>query len=373
MVDTVIETEEPMAKVLLAEDDPITRLITSSALAEDGYLVVEAENGGAAYDKAITEKPDIILLDVNMPVMDGFEVLKKLRSHPSTVAIPVILITSLSPQQGEADGLKLGASHYLAKPVDADAVQVVVRVALREVKNADKEAKEAREVIGMENEILDGKLGGGIPLGSLALIEGASAAGKSVLCQHFTYAALMKQACVAYFTFENTTQSLVDQMASIGMPVSGHLKTDRLSIFPLEEPELDEGQQTLMLDLVKTMEQFPDRYKLTIIDAITNFLAFQPAEVILKFCYLCKRMCRDGRTIILVAHSSTFEEKTLVRLGALCDVQLRMGVEKVGAKLVKSLEVCKVHNAELGTGSIVPFDIEPGLGMRISPINKAQA
>ncbi len=84
-------------------------------------------------------------------------------------------------------------------------------------------------------------------------------------------------------------------------------------------------------------------------------------------------MCRDGRTIILVADSSTFEEKTLVRLGALCDVQLRMGVEKVGTKLVKSLEVCKVHNAEMGTGSIVPFDVQPGLGMRISPVIKAQA
>ena len=367
------ETGESKAKVLLAEDDRMTRLITVSALVKDGYQVVEAENGGAAYDKAITEQPDIILLDVNMPVMDGFEVLKKLRAHPSTVATPVILITSLSPEQGEADGLSLGANHYVTKPVDADSVRRVVRVALREVKKASRESKESREVIGIENEILDGKLGGGIPLGSLALIEGASAAGKSVLCQHFTYAALMKQASVAYFTFENTSRSLVDQMASIGMPVSGYLQTERLSIFPMEEPELDESPQTLMFDLVKAMEQLPTRYKLTIVDAITNFLAFQPAEVILKFCYLCKRMCRDGRTIILVAHSSTFEEKTLVRLSALCDVQLRMGVEKVGAQLVKSLEVCKVHGAEMGTGGIVAFDVQPGLGMRISPVNRAKA
>ena len=133
----------------------------------------------------------------------------------------------------------------------------------------------------------------------MALIEGASAAGKSVLCQHFTYAALIKQANVAYFTFENTTQELVDQMASIGMPVSEYLQTDRLSIFPMEEPELDEGPETMMFDLVKAMQQLPATYKLTIVDAITNFLAFQPAEVILKFCYLCKRMCRDGPTIIL--------------------------------------------------------------------------
>ena len=373
MADITTETGQPKAKVLLAEDDRVTRLITSSALAKDGYQVVEVENGGAAYDKAISERPNIILLDVNMPVMDGFEVLSKLRAHPSTVATPVILITSLLPEQGEADGLRLGANYYLTKPVDADAVRLVARVALKEVEKAARDSKVSREVIGIENEILDGKLGGGIPLGSLALIEGASAAGKSVLCQHFTYAALMKQASVAYFTFENTTQTLVDQMASIGMAVSGYLQTDRLSIFPLEEPELENGPETMMLDLVEAMEELPARYKLTIVDAITNFLAFQPAEVILKFCYLCKRMCRDGRIIILVAHSSTFEEKTLVRLGALCDVQLRMGVEKVGAKLVKSLEVCKIHNAELGTGSIVPFDIEPGLGMRISPVNKAQA
>lgn len=202
IADKINETGEPKAKILLAEDDRMTRLITSSALEKDGYQVVEADNGGAAYDKALAEHPNIILLDLHMPVMDGFEVLKKLRSHPSTVTIPVILITSVSPETGEAEGLSLGASHYITKPVHPDEVRMVVRVALREVEKSAQETKESREVMGIENEILDGKLGGGIPLGSLTLIEGASAAGKSVLCQHFAYAALMKQSSVAYFTFE---------------------------------------------------------------------------------------------------------------------------------------------------------------------------
>ena len=107
------ETGEPKAKVLLAEDDRMTRLIASSSLVKHGYQVVEVDNGGAAYDKAISEQPDIILLDVQMPVMDGFEVLKKLRADPSTVATPVILLTGMPADQGEIAAWEMGACHYI--------------------------------------------------------------------------------------------------------------------------------------------------------------------------------------------------------------------------------------------------------------------
>ncbi len=371
--DVLASVAKPTARILLAEDDRIPRLVTASALTKEGYEVVEAENGAEAFDKALVEHPALIILDVHMPQLNGFEVLEKLRAHPNTVATPVILLTSLAPEEGESNGLSLGANHYLTKPVDPEELRIVVRVALKEVQQAAQEAKESREVISVENEILDGKLGGGIPLGSLALVEGVSASGKSVLCQHFTYGALMKQASVAYYTFENTEQSLADQMASIGMPVTAYVQTNRLSIHPMEEPMLNEERGGLASELMKSINQLPPRYKLVIIDAITNFLAFQSPELILQFAYLAKRLCKNGRTIIMVAHSSTFDEKTLVRLAALCDVQLRMAVEKIGAKLVKSMEVCKVHSAELGTGDIVAFDVEPGLGMRISPVSKAQA
>ena len=76
------------------------------------------------------------------------------------------------------------------------------------------------------------------------------------------------------------------------------------------------------------------------------------------------------RTVILVAHSNVFDERLLVRAASLCDVHLKLCVDKMGPKLVKTLEVCKVHKAELDTGNIVSFEVHPGIGMRLNPISK---
>ena len=86
-----------------------------------------------------------------------------------------------------------------------------------------------------------------------------------------------------------------------------------------------------------------------------------------------KRICSGGKTIVLVAHSDAFNEQMLIRLRSLCDAHLSLRVEKSGAKLLKTLEVHKIHNAELLTGNIVGFEVEPKAGIRIVPIRKTQA
>jgi CheY-like chemotaxis protein len=85
-----------MTKVLVAEDDSDTRDMLADILYDYGYDVIEAKNGGVAFEKACEENPDLILLDVSMPVMDGWEVLKRLRENPTTKATPVVMLTALS-------------------------------------------------------------------------------------------------------------------------------------------------------------------------------------------------------------------------------------------------------------------------------------
>jgi len=358
-----------MAKILVADDHKGTRMILRGILEEQGHEIIECEDGGPAYATAVSERPDLILLDVQMPEMDGFEVLTRLRENPITEASRVVLLTSVAAEEGEGAGMELGVNHYIMKPIDADTVRLTVRVALREEAES---GEKAQEVIKVENEILDGKLGGGIPLGSLTLIEGSSSSGKSVLCQHLTYGALQNDRSVAYFTTENTAESLVTQMGSIGLKVSAYIRTDRFRIGPVEEPPLDVDAGRLMDELVQDMVSLPDRFKIIVVDSITNLAADSEDRAIRGFFSSCKRLCTDGRTIILVAHSAALDEKLRIRLGALCDAHLKLGVEKIGAKLVKTLEVCKIHNAELFTGDIVKFDVEPGLGIRVTPISKVQ-
>ncbi|MCH7712262.1 MAG: response regulator [Chloroflexi bacterium] len=358
-----------MATVLVVDDESDIRELLADTLLDAGFQVIEAANGESALARASRDQPDIMLLDISMPGMDGFEVLWRLKEDPYTQELPVILLTAVPAYEGEKMGMDLGIKHYICKPWEPGVVEAVVRVALAEETVSDAVAQ---EVIKVENEILDGKLGGGIPLGSLSLIEGESSAGKSVLCQQLTYGALLGRRCIAYFTSESTAEALVPQMASIGLKVSSYIRNGNLRIDQLEEPTADTDPERVMDELVENIEELPNRYRVIVVDAITNLAAYSEEKTITRFFSSCKRLCAEGRTIILVAHSQAFEEKLLIRLGALCDTHLRLSVEKVGAKLVKSLEVCKIRNAQAITGDIVNFDVEPGLGIRVSPITRVR-
>ncbi len=359
-----------MKTVLAVDDEADIRNLLVDTLLDAGYLAIEAANGVSAFEKAAGEHPDLILLDVWMPGMDGFEVLRRLKGDPRTEAIPVILLTAVPAHQGEHLGMELGVTHYISKPWDPGLLEAVVRVALTEETQSDEEAQ---EVITVENQILDGKLGGGIPLGSLSLIEGASSAGKSVLCQQLTYGALMGGCSVAYFTSESTIEALVPQMASIGLKVSAYLRSGNFGIYPIGEPAANVDAEGAMEDLVNNIERLPSQYKVIVVDAITNLAVYNEERIVTGFFSACKRLCTGGRTIIVVAHSHAFDEKLLIRLGSLCDTHLRMNVDKIGSKLVKSLEVCKIRNANVITGDIVNFEVEPGLGIRVSPIAVVRA
>ena len=204
------------------------------------------------------------------------------------------------------------------------------------------------------------------------MIEGTSSAGKSVLCQHLVYGALTGGHGVAFCTSENTVNSLVTQMRSIGLDVEDHLKRGRLKICPVEELTTGGEAEGLMANFAHNMEQLTRQFSVITVDAITNIASYSQEIPIITFFSHCKRLCSLGTTVILVAHSAAFDEKLLVRLRALCDAHLSLRVERLGANLSKTLEARKIHNADMNTGNMVNFDVEPGIGIRISPVNRVK-
>lgn len=104
-----------MAKILLIEDDGDLRDMYASRLGYEGYEIVIATDGKEGLAKAETEKPDLILLDIMIPNLSGFEVLKKLKSQNSTNNIPVIIMTVLDQESNKIKGLELGAEDYISK------------------------------------------------------------------------------------------------------------------------------------------------------------------------------------------------------------------------------------------------------------------
>lgn len=220
---------------------------------------------------------------------------------------------------------------------------------------------------------VDNKLGGGIPFGSLALIEGQSDAGKSVLAQHLTYGALTaSQASVAYYTTENTVRSLILQMDSLSLFTLDHFLADRFRIYPVTlQSNLRQGKQRFLL-ISDHLRGLPRRFNLLIVDSITLLVAHSNPVAVMDFFWACKRLCDEGRTVILVAHSYAFEEEMLSRSRSLCDAHLRLRLEQIGDKMAKIMEVLKVRGAERPTGDVVTFEIEPKTGMRIIPLAKAK-
>jgi len=105
-------------KILLAEDEPTMRRLMGMLLKRQGHEVIEAENGVPVVDLALKHQPDIILLDIMMPVMDGFETLRRIRATPDIDDIPVIFLSAKSQIEDRVEGLRMGADDYLIKPAD---------------------------------------------------------------------------------------------------------------------------------------------------------------------------------------------------------------------------------------------------------------
>ncbi len=117
-----------MVKILLADDDAVTRIIISRMLTDQGYSVDLADRGDSAFETAVSNTPDVILLDVMMPGLDGFEVLSLLKNYPGTKDIPVLMLTRKDDPEAIAKALEEGSYGYIFKPVDSDVlVDSVVR------------------------------------------------------------------------------------------------------------------------------------------------------------------------------------------------------------------------------------------------------
>jgi len=108
-----------MAKILIVDDSPTEQHIISKALETEGYVVVSAVNGEEGIQKAKETMPDLILMDVVMPGMNGFQATRKITRDPKTKNIPVIMVTTKDQATDRAWAMRQGAIDYLVKPVSA--------------------------------------------------------------------------------------------------------------------------------------------------------------------------------------------------------------------------------------------------------------
>jgi len=108
-----------MAKILIVDDSPTEQYVLTQHLQNAGHQTVAAGSGEDGLEKAKAEKPDLVLMDVVMPGLNGFQATRKLKRDPATAQIPVIIVTTKDQDTDREWGLRQGANDYLVKPVEA--------------------------------------------------------------------------------------------------------------------------------------------------------------------------------------------------------------------------------------------------------------
>jgi DNA-binding response OmpR family regulator len=127
-----------LAKIVVIEDDVTFLDLLRVHLASAGHEVLTAEDAALGLRAIITEMPDLILLDLTVPYLDGFEMIKALRNDPATKSIPLVVLTGLKDDETFARARDLGASHFLTKPVERD---VLIRAIETQLKAPKKRAR----------------------------------------------------------------------------------------------------------------------------------------------------------------------------------------------------------------------------------------
>jgi len=137
-------------KILVVDDEKDIVGMLKYNLEKEGYTVVTALNGRRALEQAQENKPDLILLDVMMPEMDGWEVCKQLMKDVKTSMIPVIFLTAKGSEVDEVVGLELGADDYIVKPISIRKLIARVKTVLRRKEGTETPAETASDVIQIE-------------------------------------------------------------------------------------------------------------------------------------------------------------------------------------------------------------------------------
>ncbi len=129
------------ATILIVDDEPSNVDMLCQELEEEGYNLLTAYNGEEALIKVQEHQPDLILLDVMMPNVDGFSVCRILKGSGKTILIPVILVTALRSQEDRVRGIEAGADDFISKPFDRDELLAKIRSLLRQKKHRDEQEK----------------------------------------------------------------------------------------------------------------------------------------------------------------------------------------------------------------------------------------
>lgn len=149
-ISKLFDMEPQQGKILVIDDQPYDTILVSNYLREEGYDVLTANSGETALELVKEKRPDVVLSDVMMPGMDGFEVCYRIKTAKESVLTPVVLVTALDGRQDRIKGIQAGADEFLSKPINREELLARVRSLLRyQVARRDLEAAQRKQLESM--------------------------------------------------------------------------------------------------------------------------------------------------------------------------------------------------------------------------------
>ena len=259
-------------KLLLIESDPEMVDFMRYPLEDEGHTVVTATDGTLAAKRAVREQPDLILVSFQLEKMRGNTIARRIRKDPVTDHIPIIMVASEDNLEELDIGPRSPIDDFLIRPFDVQELILKVNPLI-----SSGDADDA--MISTGNGKLDEKMGGGVPVRSLTLIEGDSGAGKSVLSQQIIHGSLAEGYKISLFTSENTVSSLVKQMRSLSLDITNYLLLSDLRVLPIETSAL--GREAPP-ELMKAMRRETGR-DMIFVDSLTSSIPQSTDTEVLGF------------------------------------------------------------------------------------------
>ena len=265
-----------MEKILVVEDDKITRRLIKEILSRGGYEVIEGEDGSQALELFKKEKPDLIITDYQMPVMNGLRLLSEVRGiNP---AVPVIMLTGFGDIALTIKAIQIGAFDFLEKPINAPQLKNVVTSALSSVQSSKKHEDVLKEGISIDKKIQENILIGKSPqikeifknIGRVSLnkvnvlIEGESGTGKELIARLIHYSGITRDKPLVVVNCSALTETLLESelFGHEKGSFTGSLKTKKGkfelaedgTIFLDEISEINLNTQVKLLRVIQELE-----------------------------------------------------------------------------------------------------------------------
>ena len=240
------------------------------------------------------------------------------------------------------------------------------------VEEEEPEEEEKQRILTVGVMDIDKRLGGGLPPSSLTLVEGDPDAGKSIIVQQLTFGALKDGFKTSIFLSESNSRDFLGQMDSLGMSSTDYYLIGRLSLYHRSLRVEREKADMILQRLLHHIEEC-DKRDLFVVDSITPLLFQFDERYVLSFLANCKDLADLGRTIIVTLHSYAIGEALRFRADSIVDAHLRLRIEDLGQRLVRTLEVTKIRGAVKTADNAVSFTVQPGMGLKSVPISKTKA